>query len=262
MRIVFDTATLALISGASKGIGLACAQAMAAAGARCVLVARNQQALDEALASLPGEHGQHRAYAADLSDGQAAAELVAGIERDLGPIGVLINSAGAAQRFSVDELNPAALAQGMNAKYFPTVHLLEPVAKHMAARGKGAIVNIIGQGGKQASPLHISGGSANAALMLATAGFARAYASKGVRVNGINPGLTKTSRVDEGMKAASRATGESTESLLAQAQAAIPMGRMAEPAEIAQVAAFLASDLASYVTGAIIPMDGGGAAVI
>ena len=262
MKIEFDTVTVAIITGASKGIGLACAQAMAAAGARCVLVARNASLLDEAVKSLNGPDGHHIGLTANLSDGASAAALVEKVESDIGPVGVLINSAGAAQRFSADELSPEAFAQGMDAKYFPTVHLLEPVAKRMATRGKGAIVNIIGQGGKQASPIHISGGSANAALMLATVGYARAYADKGVRVNGINPGLTNTSRVNEGLEAAARASGESHEALLQQATASIPMQRMAEPEEVANVAVFLASDLASYVTGALVPMDGGGHASI
>jgi len=262
MKIEFDSVTVAIITGASKGIGLACARAMAAAGARCVLVARDQARLNEAVKSLEGQAHHHIGITADLSDGASAADLVAKVETDIGPIGVLINSAGAAQRFSAEELSPAAFAQGMDAKYFPTVHLMEPVAKRMAARGNGAIVNIIGQGGKQASPIHISGGSANAALMLATVGFARVYADKGVRVNGVNPGLTNTTRVAEGLEASARASGESPETLLEQATAAIPMRRLAEPDEVANVAVFLASDLASYVTGALIPMDGGGHASI
>lgn len=262
MKIEFDTVTVAIITGASKGIGLACAQAMAAAGARCVLVARNQALLDKAVKSLPGPAGHHIGLTADLSDGASSAALVEKVEKEIGPISVLINSAGAAQRFSAEELSPDAFAQGMNAKYFPTVHLMEPVAKRMAGRRKGAIVNIIGQGGKQASPIHISGGSANAALMLATVGYAKAYADQGLRVNGVNPGLTNTSRVAEGLDASARASGETPEALLKQATAAIPMQRMAEPEEVANVAVFLASDLASYVTGAIIPMDGGGHASI
>ncbi len=262
LTIEFNKDTFAVVTGASKGIGLACAQALAAAGARCVLVARNPEVLAGAVASLPGGAQRHTGYPADLSDGEAAAALVSRIESELGPIDILINSAGAANRYPAEELSPAAFAQGMQAKYFPTVHLLEPVAKRMAARSRGSIVNIIGQGGKQAAPIHIAGGSANAALMLATVGYAKVYAPSGVRVNAINPGLTNTTRVSEGMDAAARSTGESLETVLQKAQENIPMGRMAEPSEIASVAAFLASDLASYVTGAIVPMDGGGLAVI
>jgi NAD(P)-dependent dehydrogenase (short-subunit alcohol dehydrogenase family) len=150
----------------------------------------------------------------------------------------------------------------MNAKYFSTMHLLEPVIRGMGARGRGAVVNIIGQGGRVASPMHIAGGAANSALMLATVGYARAYAGQGVRVNGINPGLTRTGRVEEGLAVSARASGRSRDDILADELARIPMGRMGEPEEVARVALFLASDAASYVSGAIIPMDGCTASVI
>lgn len=262
MQIRFEAGTLAVVTGASKGIGRACAAAMAECGARVVIVSRSADALEAARAELSADGAEIHARPADLSDGTAAAALVEAVERDLGPIGVLVNSAGAARRFALDELDPAAFAQGMSAKYFPGVHMMEPVARRMAARGRGSIVNIIGQGGKQAGVLHIAGGAANAALMLATVGYARALADKGVRVNAINPGLTRTTRVTEGLEAAARTTGESMDVLLARAEAAIPMGRMAEPEDIARLTAFLASDLASYISGAVIPMDGCSASVI
>jgi NAD(P)-dependent dehydrogenase (short-subunit alcohol dehydrogenase family) len=132
----------------------------------------------------------------------------------------------------------------------------------MAARGRGAVVNVIGQGGRVASPMHIPGGAANSALMLATVGFARAFAARGVRINGINPGLTRTDRVEEGLAVAARASGRSREQVFADEIARIPMGRMAEPEEVAAVALFLASDAASYVSGAIVPMDGCAGSVI
>jgi NAD(P)-dependent dehydrogenase (short-subunit alcohol dehydrogenase family) len=132
----------------------------------------------------------------------------------------------------------------------------------MAARGRGAVVNVIGQGGRVASPMHIPGGAANSALMLATVGYARAHAARGVRVNGINPGLTRTDRVEEGLAVTARASGRSRDQVLADELARIPMGRMAEPEEVAAVALFLASDAASYVSGAIVPMDGCSGSVI
>lgn len=253
---------LVLVSGASKGIGLACARAFLRAGARVVGVSRGQPALDAAREALAGEGLELRTESVDLMDAQAAGALVERVERDIGPIDVLVNSAGAARRYGPAELDAAGFRQAMDAKYFTAVHLMEPVAKRMAGRGGGAIVNIIGQGGRQANPMHIAGGSANAALMLATVGMAQAWAAQGVRVNGINPGLTRTSRVEEGLAAESRASGRSREELLERAIARIPMGRMAEPEEIAEVALFLASARASYVSGAIIPMDGCAASVI
>lgn len=256
------TGRTALITGASKGIGLACAALFAQAGAKVVMVARDAATLNAAAAALKAQGGTVHALAADLSDATQATELAGRVEADFGPVDVLVNSAGAARRHAPNELSAAAFHQGMNAKYFSTMHLLEPVIRGMAARGRGAVVNIIGQGGRVASPMHIAGGAANSALMLATVGYARAYAGQGVRVNGINPGLTRTGRVEEGLAVSARASGRSRDDILADELARIPMGRMGEPEEVARVALFLASDAASYVSGAIIPMDGCTASVI
>lgn len=262
MQIKFTADTVALVTGASKGIGLACAEQLAACGARVALSARTRATLDQAVDALRSKGYDAQAFVADASNAEQAATLVEQVESQMGAIGILVTSAGAAQRFTPDELGPQAFMQGIEAKYFPGVMVIDPVIKRMAQRGSGSIVNIVGQGGKQAGALHIAGGAANAALMLATVGYARAYADKGVRVNAINPGLTNTGRVEEGLKAASRASGDDIETLRASATASIPMKRMGEPHEVAQVAAFLASDMASYVSGAVIPMDGCSASVI
>jgi NAD(P)-dependent dehydrogenase (short-subunit alcohol dehydrogenase family) len=241
-----------LVTGGSKGIGLACAKAFLAQGARVAICSREQANVDEALTKLPGAIG----FAANLSDAAQAAALLDKVEAALGPLEILVNSAGAAKRTPPEELTPAAWRAAMDAKYFSTINILDPAIKRMAARGHGAIVNIIGMGGKVAAPVHIAGGAANAALMLATAGLAAAYAQSGVRVNAINPGLTETGRVQEGLEAEARAGGTSTEQALAHAVANIRMGRLAKPEEIASSVLFLASPLASYVNGAVLPMDG------
>jgi NAD(P)-dependent dehydrogenase (short-subunit alcohol dehydrogenase family) len=261
MQIRFD-ATLVLVTGASKGIGFACAQAFARAGATVAGISRDEAALSAARERLAAEGLTMTAFAADLADSEAAADAVGRVESELGAIGVLVNSAGAARRYPPQELGPQAFRQAIDAKYFTTMHVLEPVVRGMAARGAGAVVNIVGQGGRQASPMHIPGGAANSALMLATVGYARAYASQGVRVNAINPGLTRTGRVDEGLAATARASGRTREQVLAAEIERIPMGRMAEPEEVAAVALFLASTAASYVSGAVIPMDGCAVSVI
>jgi NAD(P)-dependent dehydrogenase (short-subunit alcohol dehydrogenase family) len=248
-----------MVTGASKGIGYACAEAFAQAGAKVAIVSRSRENLEAALAKL-GKGAI--AIAADLRDPKDAARAVDEAEAALGPLDVLVNSAGAAKRYAPADLDAQAWRDAMDAKFFSCIYATDIVVKRMAARGRGAIVNIIGMGGKVAHGSHLAGGSANAALMLATVGLAAVYGPQGVRVNGINPGGTLTGRVQEGLNVESRMTGVSPEELLARAQANVPLRRLATPEEIAKVALFLASDGASYVTGALVPMDGGTASVI
>jgi len=247
-----------LVTGGSKGIGLACARAFLAEGARVAITSRSQANLDRAAAELPGIF----AIAADLVDDAAALRVVEAVGREVGPIDVLVNSAGAAKRTPAEELTPAAWRAALDAKFFSYINVIDPVVKRMAARGTGVVVNIIGNGGKVPSPVHIAGGAANAALMLATAGLATAYAAQGVRVVGLNPGLTETERVAEGLQAETRLHGISLDEARQRAISRIPLGRAARPEEIADAVLFLASAKASYITGVNITMDGAQSPVV
>jgi NAD(P)-dependent dehydrogenase (short-subunit alcohol dehydrogenase family) len=247
-----------LITGGSKGIGLACAKQFTAQGARVIINSRTQANIDEALKELPGASG----FSADLADNKQADAVVDYIYKEFEGIDVLVNSAGAAKRTPLAELNPPSWRAAMDAKFFTTINVVDPVIKLMAARGKGVIINIIGSGGRVASPTHLPGGSANAALMLATAGFGNAYAASGVRVLGINPGLTDTDRVKSGMEAEARFLNISIEQALENAIKKIPIGRLASPNEVADLVLFLASDKARYLTGTTITMDGAQSPVI
>ena len=251
-----------IVTGASKGIGYACAEAFAAEGAKVALVSRSQANLDAALARFPRSGSLPIAVAADMTSYDAADRMVETVEKTLGEIDVLVNSAGAARRYAPDDLDAKAWHDAMDAKFFSYIHPTDAVLKRMLPRGRGTIVNIIGAGGKIATPVHLPGGAANSALMLATVGLASAFGPKGIRINGINPGATLTGRVQEGLKAESRMTGLAETELLSRNESRIPLKRYGTPEEIARVALFLASDQASYVTGAIISMDGGASAVI
>ncbi|MGR9167330.1 SDR family oxidoreductase (plasmid) [Rhizobium leguminosarum] len=245
-----------LVTGGSKGIGLACARAFGREGARVAIVSRSPDNLAAARATIAAAGIDVETFAADLSDGAAAERVVNAIEKQVGPIAVLVNSAGGAVRVPPSELTPDKWRVAMDAKFFTYMNVMDYVLPRMVARSAGAIVNIIGTGGKIASPIHIPGGAANAALMLASAGLAAAWGHAGVRVNVINPGATMTDRVQMSLEAESRVTGKAPEDLLRQNQQRIPLGRYAAPEEVADAALFLASARASYVTGASLTMDG------
>lgn len=248
---------IVLITGGSKGIGLACARVFGREGARVIIVSRSRENLDAANAALAAEGIAATAFAADLADGAAAERVVADSERQVGPIAVLVNSAGGAKRVPPNELSPDKWRAAMDAKFFTYMNVMDWVLPRMASRGAGAIVNIVGTGGKVASPIHLPGGAANAALMLASAGLAAAWGHAGIRVNVINPGATYTDRVQMSLEAESRMTGRTPEELLRQNEQRIPLKRYANPEEVADAALFLASARSSYVTGASLTMDGG-----
>lgn len=253
-----------LITGGSKGIGLACAQSFAAEGAHVSLVSRDLANLQAAEKKLLEQFPQLKVacFSADLTDAAAAQSVIEQAQAKLGEINILVNSAGAAKRTPAAELTPQAWRDAFDAKFFTYINVMNPIAQQMAKRGKGVIVNVIGAGGKIASPIHLPGGSANAALMLATAGMATAFAAQGVRVNAVNPGQTLTERLKEGLAAICRQEGIDMETAMKNAAARVPMGRLANAEEIAQAVVFLASEQASYITGVNINMDGGTASTV
>ncbi|HVE08728.1 MAG TPA: SDR family NAD(P)-dependent oxidoreductase [Paraburkholderia sp.] len=252
-----------LVTGGSKGIGLACARAFAAEGAKVAIVSRDPANLARAREQLSSAGLHVHLARADLHDPHSAADVVEEASQALGPIDVLVNSAGAARRYDPELLDADAFKATMEAKYFPYIYPQQEVLRRMVARVKsgearepGTIVNIIGTGGKFATDIHIAGGAANAALMLATVGLAHYHARYGIRINAINPGATLTERVEEALALEAQQQGVSIEEARQRGEAKVPLGRYAKPEEIADVALFLASGRASYVSGAIIPMDG------
>jgi len=249
-----------LVTGGSKGIGLACARAFIAEGAKVAIVSRSKVNLTVAARDLGKDHVL--ALAADLVQPAAARAVVAEVEGKLGPIDVLVNSAGAAKRTPPEDLTNESWRAAMDAKYFTYVHAIDAVIKGMAARGHGVVVNVVGTGGKSANPIHLPGGAANAALMLVTAGLAKAWGRKGVRVNAVNPGWVMTDRVKGALEAEAKLAGISEADAQKANEARIPLGRYGRPEEIAQLVLFLASAKSSYVNGAIVTADGGAGGVL
>lgn len=242
----------AIVSGASRGIGLAIAERLAAEGMRVLLVARSATAIEAAAAALPGA----AAFAADLRVPETAAAAVAEAMARFGRLDLVVNCAGATQRGDFTALSDDAWADGYALKLFGAVRLTRAAWPHLRASG-GGVVTIAGVGGKVASADFTIGGSVNAALMNLTKALADKGVAEGVRVNCINPGSIRTDRLT------GRIATLAAERGLDQAAAAVALARdtgvarFGEPAEVAAMVAFLASDQAAYVQGAILDVDGG-----
>jgi NAD(P)-dependent dehydrogenase (short-subunit alcohol dehydrogenase family) len=236
-----------LVTGGSKGIGLACAMSFAAEGCRVHLAARDKDRLAQASRSLGGDVKTHSVDLRDATALRRLAEECAGVD-------ILINNAGDIPGGTIETLDDAKWRHAWELKVFGFINLTRELYPQLRKR-KGVIVNVIGSGGKVATPTHLGGGAANAALMLATAGLANAYAARGVRVIGINPGPTKTERVAAGLSADAKRDGISEDEALKRIVQRMPMKRMPEPEEIADLIVFAASERARLLTGAILSAD-------
>jgi 3-oxoacyl-[acyl-carrier protein] reductase len=247
------TGKVALVTGASRGIGRAIAATLAGEGMRLVLVARSEELLAELRAELPTDA---EAIALDLRYPDAPAQAVARAVERFGRLDVLVNNAGATQRGDFLELADEAWADGFSLKFFAAMRFCREAWPHLKASG-GAIINIAGVGGRTGSAEFTIGGSVNAALLNLTKALADRGVRDGVRVNAINPGSIATERLRT--RVGRVAAEQDLDQAAAAAQMAGKLGvaRFGEPAEVARAVAFLASDQAAYCQGAVLDVDGG-----
>ncbi len=240
----------ALITGASKGIGRATAQRLAAEGCDLVLVARTAADLQETQNALRAQHNVAVTIVPlDMSQGESARRLA----RDFPDIDILVNNAGAIQ-----EIDEPRWRQAWDLKVFGYVNLTRAYFALMKARRKGVIVNVIGSAGERLDAAYIAGSTGNASLMAFTRALGAAAPDAGVRVVGINPGPVATERLVTLLKKrAQDRLGDAGR--WQELVKGMPFGRAAKPEEIAAMVAFLASDLSGYTTGTIVTIDGGAA---
>jgi 3-oxoacyl-[acyl-carrier protein] reductase len=249
---------VAMVSGASRGIGRAIARGLAAEGAALSLCARSAGPLEEAAKSLEREFGVRcRAYAADLASEEGAAGWVAATVRDLGGIDVVVNNAGAVHGGPFLTASNAEWMASFEAKLLGYVGVSRQAVPHLVRRGGGRIVNVIGIAGVQPFPNHMMAGMGNAALMNFTKALAEEGAPHGILVTGVSPGPVRTERWDGLLVEWARAGGVTPAEAERERVRGIPLRRVGEPDEVASVVVFLASRLSSYITGAVIAVDGG-----
>jgi 3-oxoacyl-[acyl-carrier protein] reductase len=244
---------VAIVTGASRGIGRAIAQTLAAEGMRLVLAARSGDLLDDLAASLGVDC---LAQAVDLRAPAAPAQMVAAAAARFGRIDLLVNNAGATTRGDFLSLTDASWADGFALKFFGAMRCCRAAWPDLVA-SQGCIVNIVGVGGRTGSAEFTIGGAVNAALLNLTKALADRGVRDGVRVNAINPGSIATDRLQTRIARFAAEQGIDEAAAARRLVEAQKVARFGEPAEVARAVAFLASPQAAYCQGAILDIDGG-----
>ena len=250
-----------VVTGASRGIGREVAERLSAAGASVLLVARGEAELEAATETCAGEA---HSLALDVTGPDAAETILAAAQQRLGGLDVLVNNAGFARWREIDEVPDADWQEAWDLNVMAPMRLMRAAVPGMCERGWGRIVNVASTAGKRPSAMMPEYSVAKAAELSLSRLYADRYAGDGVLVNAVCPGPTKSElwMAEGGLLDQSRAAGESRDEALAQAGDKRPIGRLAEPAEVAGVIVFLCSELASYVAGAAWSVDGGTVQVI
>jgi 3-oxoacyl-[acyl-carrier protein] reductase len=241
-----------LVTGASKGIGLAVAQAFIDEGASVVLVSRDAGRLADAAKTL-GQGAPVATLAADLSAATERARVAA----EVGEIDILVNNAGAIPGGGLLDVSMERWQEAWALKVFGYIHMTQLYLARMKAKKTGTIVNIIGTAGRAPRYDYICGGTGNAALVAFTSAIGGEASKYGVRVFGINPALTETDRVKTLLKARAQTTfGD--ENRWQELMTGLPFDRLINAGEIGRTAAFMASPACGYVAGTVLDVDGGG----
>ena len=245
----------ALVTGASKGIGLAVAQALAQEGCHVDLAARDGARLAEVAQAIRAKHHvEVRSFPADLAKPDDRKMLA----QSCGDDDILVNNAGSNPPGEIDAIEDEVWRASWELKVFGYINMTREFYRRMKARRSGVIVNVIGNSGERMNARYILGSTGNIALIGMTRALGARSPDFGVRVVGVNPGLTNTERAERMLKGWSEnahGTPERWQEVLADMN--LPFGRMGEASEVAAVVAFLASERASYVSGTIVTVDGG-----
>jgi 3-oxoacyl-[acyl-carrier protein] reductase len=244
---------VAIVTGASRGIGKAIAETLSAEGMKIVLIARSGDELRSIANSLPNES---LLQAVDLREPDSAKAVITTTMAKFGKLDLLVNNAGATKRGDFLILTDQEWMDGFALKFYGAMRLSRAAWPHLQA-SRGTIINIIGVGGRVASAEFTIGGTVNAALMNLTKALADRGVKDGIRVNAINPGSIATERLQIRIQNYAKANNIPLEEAARRLPHEMKIERFGDPAEIGRAVAFLASPQAAYIQGAILDVDGG-----
>ena len=242
-----------VITGGSKGIGLAVALSFAKEGATPILVSRTLASMQNAAQEIKAQSGVDcELIVADMGARGSAKALI----EQCAEIDILVNNAGAIPGGSVLDIDEDRWREAWELKVFGYINLVREVLPQMQARKKGVIANIIGMAGAAPRNAYLCGSTANAALIAFTQAVGGASVAHGVRVFGVNPSPTRSERMQTMLQAQAQTKFQDPSRWMELTQS-MPFGRMAEPQELADLTTFCCSPLAGYLSGSVINVDGG-----
>ena len=247
---------VALVTGASRGIGLAIARRLAEEGMALAVAARDEASLRALAEEVEARGGRVLVHAADLSAAAAPGAFAAAALGSFGRIDLVVNNAGATKRGDFLALSEEDWSAGFALKFYGAVRLCRAAWPHLVA-SRGAVVNIAGVGGRTGSAEFTIGGAVNAAVLNLTKCLADRGVRDGVRVNAVNPGSIRTDRLTTRIRQLANEKGVTEEEAARQMTARMGVERFGEPADVADAVAFLASDRSAYLQGTILDVDGG-----
>ena len=250
------TGKVALVTGASRGIGRAIALRLARDGADVAIAARNEQLLGEVAAEIRAMGRRVAVCPGDLREPVTAMATVERVVAELGGMDILVNNAGATKRGDFLALSDEEWSDGFALKFFGAVRLCRAAWPHLRSRA-GSIVNIGGVGGRTPGAQFAIGGSVNAALLSFTKALADAGTADGVQVNTVNPGSVWTDRLHERVRVYAERHGLDLETAAARLRQEANITRFGEPEDVANLVAFVVSPQGRWLQGSLIDLDGG-----